>query len=128
MKDKSTKTLGEYWFDCLLYLIISWVWYDGLLFRCLPGMTCTDSKSVLWALILVSVLFCSFALYRNMRTNWILSIALVIPFVLYTVIAYRQTVGKWMRIVLSVATVLAITYLAFLLTRKIKKQVATQSD
>ena len=92
MKEKSTKTLGEYWFDCLLYLVISWVWYDGLLFRCLPGMTFSGSKSVLWAMIVVSVLLCSFALYRKMRTSWTLSIALIIPFGLYTVLAYRQTV------------------------------------
>lgn len=120
MKEKSTKTLGEYWFDCLLYLVISWVWYDGLLFRCLPGMTFSGSKSVLWAMIVVSVLLCSFALYRKMRTSWTLSIALIIPFGLYTVLAYRQTVGKWMLIVLSVVTSLTIAYSAFLLTRKIK--------
>lgn len=121
MKDKSTKTLGEYWFDCLYYFFISLVWYNALLFRCLPKKTCFDSKVVLWAMVVVSVLVCSFVLYRRMRTNWTLSIALVIPFGLYTVLAYRQTVGMWMRIVLSVATVLAITYSAFLLTRKIKK-------
>lgn len=120
MKDKSTKTLGEYWFDCLLYLVISWAWYDVLLFRCLPGMTCADSKSVLWAMIVVSVLLCSFVLYRKMRTNWTLSIALAIPFGLYTVIAYRQTMGKWMLIVLFIATSLTIAYSAFLITRKSK--------
>lgn len=120
MKDRSTKTLGEYWFDCLYYLVIFGVWYDTLLFRCLPGMTCTASKTVLWAMIIVSVLTCSFVFYRRMRTNWTLSIALVIPFGLYAVLAYRQIVGMWMRVVLSVATVLAITYSTFILTRKIK--------
>lgn len=121
MKDKSTKTIGEYWLDFLFYLVISLVLYNALLFRCLPGMTYTTSKTVLWAIIVASVLICSFALYRRMRTNWTLSVALVIPFGLYTVLAYRQTVGVWMLIILSVATILAITYSIFLLTRKIKK-------
>lgn len=120
MKDKSTKTLGEYWFDCLYYLIVSLVLYNALLFRCLPGTTCTGSKVVLWAMIAVSVLICSFTFYRRMRTSWTMSITLIMPFGFYTVLAYRRTVGVWMLLVLSVAAIGAITFSVFLLTRKIK--------
>lgn len=122
MKDKSTMSLGAYLFDCLFYMAISMIWYKNLLFRCLPGKTCTESKTVLWVMIGLSISMCAFVLNRRMRTGWAVATALVVPFGLYTVVTYINTVGNWMPIVLASAVALAVIYSMFLMTRKFKNR------
>ena len=122
MKDKSTMSLGTYLFDCLFYMAIAMIWYKNLLFRCLPGRTCDESKTVLWVMIGLSILICAFALNRSMRTGWTVTTALVVPFGLYTVLTYIRTVGNWMLIVLASAVTLSVIYTVLLMIRKIKNR------
>lgn len=120
MKDKSTKSLGEYLLACLFYMVVSMIWYRNLLFRCLCGKTYTESKITLWVMIGLSILICAFALNRRMRTGGTVATALIVPFGLYTVLTYAKTDGSWMLIVLVLAIILAVIYSAFLMTRKRK--------
>lgn len=113
-------SLGGYLFDCLFYMAVSMIWYKNLLFRCLPGKTCTESKTALWVMIGLSILICAFALNRSMRTGWAVTTALAVPFGLYTVLAYIKTVGNWMLIVLACAVALSVIYTVLLMIRKIK--------
>lgn len=122
MKDKSTMSLGAYLFDCLFYMAIAMICYKNLLFRCLPGRTCDESKTVLWVMIGLSILICAFALNRSMRTGWTVTTALVVPFGLYTVLTYIKTVGNWMLIVLASAVTLSVIYTVLLMIRKIKNR------
>lgn len=122
MKDKSSMSLGRYLLDCLFYMAIAMIWYKNLLFRCLPGRTCDESKTVLWVMIGLSILICAFALNRSMRTGWTVTTALVVPFGLYTVLTYIKTVGNWMLIVLASAVTLSVIYTALIMKRKIKKR------
>ena len=122
MKDKSTMSLGAYLFDCLFYTAIAMICYKNLLFRCLPGRTCDESKTVLWVMIGLSILICAFALNRSMRTGWTVTTALVVPFGLYTVLTYIRTVGNWMLIVLASAVTLSVIYTVLLMIRKIKNR------
>lgn len=122
MKDKSTMSLGAYLFDCLFYTAFSMIWYKNLLFRCMPGRTYTESKTILWVMIGLSILICACALNRRMRTGWTVTTALVVPFGLYTVLTYIKTVGNWMPIVLASAVALAVIYSVFIMTRKFKNR------
>ena len=122
MKDKSTMSLRAYLFDCLFYMAIAMICYKNLLFRCLPGRTCDESKTVLWVMIGLSILICAFALNRSMRTGWTVTTALVVPFGLYTVLTYIKTVGNWMLIVLASAVTLSVIYTVLLMIRKIKNR------
>ncbi len=122
MKDKSTMSLGAYLFDCLFYTAFSMIWYKNLLFRCMPGRTYTESKTILWVMIGLSILICAYALNRRMRTGWTVTTALVVPFGLYTVLTYIKTVGNWMPIVLVSAVALVVIYSVFIMTRKFKNR------
>lgn len=122
MKDKSTMGLGEYLFDCLFYMVISAVWYQNILFRCLPGRTYTESKIILCVMISLSILTCAFALNRYIRTGWRVATAIGIPFGLYTVFTYSRTVGVWMPIVLALAGTLTVAFSIYILTRKIRSR------
>lgn len=122
MKDKSTMGLGEYLFDCLFYMVISAVWYQNILFRCLPGRTYTESKIILFGMIGLSIVICAFLLNRHARTGWTVATALGIPFGLYTVLTYSRTVGVWMPIVLALSVALSIAFAIYLLTRRIRNR------
>lgn len=124
MKDKSTMSLRAYLFDCLFYVAIAMIWYKNLLFRCLPGRTYEESKTVLWVMIGFSILICTFVLNRSMRTGWTVTTALVVPFGLYTVLTYIKTVGNWMLIILALAVTLSVIYtvLQMIMIRKIKNR------
>ena len=120
MKNKSTKSLGTYLFDCLFYMVICMIWYKHLLFRCLPGRTYAESRSVLWVMIGLFIVICAFIFNRYMRTGWTVVTALAVPFGLYTVLIYTKTVGNWMQIVLAFSGAFTLLYILCLMTRKIK--------
>lgn len=120
MKDKSTMSLGVYLLECLLYIVITMIWYKNLLFRCLPGRTLTESKNILWMMIGFSVLMCAFVLNRRMRTGWTVTAALAVPLGLYTVLTYIKTVGIWITIILVCAAVSVVFCFVLLMTRKFK--------
>lgn len=122
MKNKSTKSLGKYLFDCLFYMVICMIWYKHLLFRCLPGRTYAESRTVLWVMIGVSIVLCAFIFNRYMRTGWTVVTALAVPFGLYTVLIYTKTVDNWMQIVLAFSVAFTLLYILCLMTRKIKNR------
>lgn len=117
---KNMAKLKDYLMDCLFYTIISMIWYRGLLFRCMPEMTYAESKGILWLMIGISFLLCTFVLDIHMWTGWTVVKALTIPYGVYTVIVYSKTVGSWMSIVLFAASVPAFSYIALLLSQKVK--------
>ena len=120
MKYKSPKKIGEYLFDCLFYTVVSMLWYKNLLFRCLPERTYTESTIALWAMIGFAIFLCAFTINRRMGTGWTIATALIVPYGLYTVLAYAETAGNWMLIVLASTVVVAVIYTVFLMTRKMK--------
>lgn len=120
MTTKSMDGIKEYLLDCLFYLIISMIWYRNLLFRCLPEMSYTGSKVILWIMILLSVLISTLVLNRYKWTSWSIAKALIVPFGVYTILTYKRTVGWWMTVVLICASALAVTLFVFVMTRKIK--------
>lgn len=122
MAHKSMARLKDYLLDCLFYTVISMIWYRGLLFRCMPEMTYAESKVMLWCMIGISILVCTFILDWRIWTGWTFVKALGIPYGVYTVIVYSKTVGSWLTIVLGIASVLSMVYIILLMSQKIKNR------
>lgn len=121
MTSQNAGRLWSYLWACVFYTAISMIWYRGLLFRCLPGMTYTESKIILWLMIFCSILICTFALNRFQLTGWTIAKTLVIPFGLYTVGTYAKTLGRWIPILLTAATMLSAILFIVVLSQKIKR-------
>ena len=119
MREARASGSAGHLFDCLFYTFVSMVWYKNLLFRCLPGRTYAESSLILWGLVGLSLLMCAFLLNRRRRTGWTLAASLIVPFGLYTVPAYADTVGWWMPAVLAASAMLAGVGCVFLMTRRI---------
>ena len=122
MAHKSMARLKDYLLDCLFYTVISMILYRGLLFRCMPEMTYAESKAMLWCMIGISILVCTFILDWRIWTGWTFVKALGIPYGVYTVIVYSKTVGSWLTIVLGIASVLSMVYIILLMSQKIKNR------
>lgn len=120
MSTKNMTSLKDYLADCLFYIPITMIWYRSLLFRCMPEMTCAESKSVLWSMIGISILVYTIFLDRNKWSGWTVVKALSIPYGIYTVMVYSKTVSSWLTYVLCVAAILSVVYLLLLMLRKIK--------
>lgn len=121
MKDRSTLGNIEFVAGVVFYDLISMIWFKSILFRCLPGMTYYNSKFILWGLLVCTAIL-STILFRYKKTEWTKAVAVVIPYGVYTVIAYYTTVPLIVISTLVVGTLLSFIYIATNLTRKIKNK------
>ena len=119
MKDHSTMQTRSYIIDIIWNYVIGLVWYKILLFRLLPDHGIDESVKILLLMVAVTLIIGGI-LFRRWKTKW-MSIALVLlPFGVYTVIAYKQTVPKLIWISLVCAALCAVIHIMRILIRKIE--------
>lgn len=121
MKDKSTKGTVAFLLECIVDGLIAMIWYKGLLFRCLPDMTYTESKRILWAMLAASIIMGTFVFFRYRKTGGMVFTSLVLPYGLYTMLTYTKTAGKIIKITLIAAAVASALCTIFLMKRKIRQ-------
>lgn len=88
MKDRSTMGPIEYVFESVFWCLISMTWYKNIIFRCIPNVTYTASKTALWILLFASIAACAVCVFRIKRTGWSVLVSLVLPYGIYTVVTY----------------------------------------
>lgn len=122
MKDRSTMGTTEYIVESIFWGLIIMIWYNNVLFRCLPNVTYATSKIVLWLMMVVSVSAGSGLFFRKKRTGWSVCISLLLPYGLYTVGSYWKTLQRRIVIVLLVSTVLSLLIGILVMTRRINQK------
>jgi len=120
--DHSSMDVREYIFASITSGILAALWYKGLLFRCITGMTFLQSKLLLAYLVTLFVLLGCFLLFRKNRGGWAVAVSLLLGFGIYTVLAYKKSFGKLITVVMSVVAFLSIIYLMLDLSRPIRKK------
>lgn len=120
MKDKSTLGALEYIIECVVWGLISMIWYKNILFRCLENHSYTESRIFLWGLIALSIVLCRFFAFKKKRTYWTLIVALVLPYGMYTILSYHSTLGHMITNVLLLASVISLLFAILILARKVK--------
>lgn len=76
---------------------------------------------MLWVMLGVSALLCTL-LFKFNRTEWTVTVALAIPFGLYTLPTYAKTVNGLIYGVMLAAVAFSIAYTALLMSNKIKNR------
>lgn len=122
MKDISTMSPIEYVVESVYWCLISMIWYKNILFRCLPNMTYTTSRMVLWILLFVSIVVWTGCFLEKKRTGWSVLISVMFPYGIYTVVAYWKTLQSRIVIVLISAIMLSLIVSIRVMTRKIKRR------
>lgn len=119
MRDESTVGTVYFLLKCALYGVAGVVWYRNLLFRALPGLSYGQSWIVLWGLVAWSVITGTFFCYRCRKTEWTADVSVLLPFGLYTVVAYARLAWKLAAAALGVAAVLSAVTVAATMTGKV---------
>lgn len=86
--DKSTMSWKEYLCELAWATAVALLGFRNLLFRCLPGQTFEHSWYLLLGLVIGSIIFEGFFLFRCKRSWWGILICLALPLGVYTVVAY----------------------------------------
>ena len=123
MRDKFIQKIEyvEYYVDAIFWAFISMIWYKRLLFRCLFNLTYTESKLVLWGIILGSVVFLRIFIYKTQNT-WTLISSLLLPYGIYTVMTYSNTVSGRIKLSLIFAAGMSLLTSILVMTRKIPNE------
>lgn len=101
-------------------LFLIFVWYNSILFRCLPYMSCTKSRIILFLLIFSMLPISRFVLYQR-SSKWVVISSIVLPFGVYTYLAYRSFLAKSMNITIIVCAVVSVMYCLLAMLQRIKK-------
>lgn len=120
MKDKSTLGPWEYVIEGIVWSLISMIWYKNLLFRCLEGYTFNQSRVILFGMLAASIILCRFWVFRVCRNYWTLIVALLLPYGIYTILAYNDTLKYLTSCVLLIAGIISCLFSLLILTRRVK--------
>lgn len=120
IKDRSTKTLTSFLLTCGGYAIAAFIWYRNLLFRCMPGMTYSQSRLLLSGMMVGCILLGAFVLFRRRRTDWTALVCLLLPCGFYTMLTYRTVLGRLPAAVFAAAGLLTAGNALHVLTGKIR--------
>ena len=122
MKDKSNMSLIGFITEGIIIMFITMITYKNAFFRCLNDLSYNESSALLWIILVASVLLHGILIFKYHRTDGTVAISLLIPYGIYTILAYKETIGIQIKVVLGVSFLLALLYIFFVMFRKIKNQ------
>ena len=115
--DKSTMSWKEYLCELAWATAVALLGFRNLLFRCLPGQTFEHSWYLLLGLVIGSIIFEGFFLFRCKRSWWGILICLALPLGVYTVVAYIVIASPIIVGSLSCAIAASLIYTVYWLKR-----------
>ena len=120
MTNNNTMSKGRYVFEHIFWGIISMIWFSNILFRSIEGLTFDQSRLFLWFSLILSVAIGIAITGKKRRNNLSLFVNIIMPYELYSLIAYRHTVPALARRLIAVSLLLSIIYLVLILKPKIR--------
>ncbi len=112
MRNTNTIRPQKYIGDHLLWLITAMLWYRGVLFTAIPGMTVKQSKIILWISALVLVAFGYIITMKKRRNNLSLFTNILLPYELYAVVTYRTYLPRLVWSSVLFASILSLAFTA----------------
>lgn len=111
MGKRNTMRPQKYIGDHLLWLITAMLWYRGVLFTAIPGMTVNQSKIILWISALVLVAFGYIITMKKRRNNVSLFTNILLPYELYAVVTYRTYLPRLVWSSVLFASILSLAFI-----------------
>lgn len=122
MKDKSNMSLIGFITEGIIFMFITMITYKNAFFRCLNDLSYNESSALLWIILVAFVLLHGILIFKYHRTGGTVAISLLLPYGIYTILAYKETIGIQIKVVLGVSFLLALLYIFLVMFRKIKNQ------
>ncbi len=116
-REEEMQSKGFYIFNYILFFVFSMTPYRVFVFQGLQGKSIAYSRFLLWALAMV-LLSCGYlATKERQRTYFGVLISLVVPFEIYTLLAYRRFFPAFSKISIAISVILSVFYLVWIWIR-----------
>lgn len=111
MGKRNTMRPQKYIGDHLLWLITAMLWYRGVLFTAILGMTVKQSKVILWISAFALVAFGYIITMKKRRNNVSLFTNILLPYELYAVVTYRTYLPRLVWGSVLLASILSLAFI-----------------
>lgn len=120
MTNNNTMSKGCYLFEHIFWGILTLIWFNNILFRNIEGLTYDQSRHFLWCTIILSLTVGAAITWKKRRNNLSLFVNVIIPYELYSLVAYYHTVCIFTWSLIAVSLLLSIMYVVLVLKPKIR--------
>lgn len=122
MRDRSDMDIIEFLIISVFWGVISMLWYRDILFRLIDPLTFVQCKWLLWGMVFGSVLISAFGTCRYHKTSWNITSCLVIPYGIYTILAYKDFIDGKVKVLFGISLILIFAYVLLVMVRKVKRK------
>ena len=114
-------TMGkvEFVLEHVFWAVTAMIWYKNIFFRCLGNMTLTQSRLVLWGVVVVGAVLGILFNWKRKRCGVSVAANLLIPYGLYTILAYLPIRTVLIKVVIAVGVVISVLVTVAIMRRKI---------
>lgn len=122
MKRNNTLTKSEFFLEHLFWVVVTWLLYKNILFRCVENYSFTESKIIF---LLVLGMACIPGILCNLkkdRNDFSVFFNIVTGYGLYTVLTYFQIQRNLIITVLSITVSISIITGCYIMQRQIKRR------
>ncbi len=128
---QNTLSIKDYIFELSLWTLVAYVWYNTLLFVNLKGKTVLESHGILIAIILIIYVTNMFVTFKWEKNYFSILTSLVIPFGIYTFIAYNWWMTFCYKIIICIALGIGCLFVGMIVVSKVggrtkKKRIRTK--
>ena len=118
---KNRNTMGDlaFTFDNAFWGLLAMVWYRNILFRPIPGISFTQSKIILWGLVVVCIIIGASLTKERRRNNISVLINVLTPYEIYAFISFRESFFSKYYWILYVAAIISVLYFVLVIAQSI---------
>lgn len=120
MTNNNTMSKGRYVFEHIFWGVISMIWFNAFLFRSIEGVTFNQTRLFLWSALIFSVAAGIALTLKKRRNNLSLFVNIIMPYELYSFVAYRHTAPVLAGSLAAVSLLFSITYVVLTLKPRIR--------
>ena len=122
MKRNNTLTKSEFLLEHLFWVIVSWIWYKNILFRCVGNYSFTESKIIFLIVLGMACILGILCNIKKDRNDVSVFFNIVTGYGLYTVLTYFQIQRNLIITVLSITVSISIIIGGYIMQRQIKRK------
>lgn len=119
MQKKNTMGKIKFVLEHVLWAVIAMIWYKNIFFRCLGNMTLTQSRLVLWGLIVAGVTAGILLNWKRRRCGISVVADLLVPYGAYTVFTYLPIRAIFIETIIAVGLIASVIFTIMIMGRKI---------
>lgn len=118
--EKNELNSFDFFSEYIVHLVVVFIWYNSILFRCLPYMSCLKSRLILFLLVLFMLIMSRYVLYQS-SSKWVVISSIILPFGIYTYWIYSNLM-KSMKTIMFVCSLFSVLYSLLVMTQKIRRK------